>query len=239
MSAHTTGTRTDSSGTRRAHDASQNPLLGRMKVDRHRLFLLALASAVVMGTSTARGQEDKSPTVEFLIQRGYTFPDAQKTSIRSDQWPDTIYYNTAYQATLLGSPTIPISFSRLEYRNGAYVVTPTISIGYGYEWFFGHFIFNENDKIIVDPTFFFGAVAEIGLQNDLNLTKPAGFFTGAFVGFSAFSLFFGYDFILQSPAIGLGGRIDLYSIFQNSLKPFGRITEVRKHKKEAPVVEDE
>jgi len=134
----------------------------------------------------------------------------------------------------LGSPTIPISFSKIELINGKYEVTPTVSIGFGYTWFTGKFIFNENDKITIDPVFFFGLIADAGLSNDFNLRKLTGFFTGGFIGFGAFSLFGGYDYIAQSTTIGLGGRIDLFTLNQNTLKPFGKVRELRKHKRAAP-----
>jgi len=190
------------------------------------------------------GQEDdqKSPIRNYLVRRGYTFPvPGEKNSVPDSlkKWPDTIYYNTSYQAKLLGSPTIPISFSRIEYVDGSYKVSPSISLGYGYTWFFGSFIFNENDKITVDPGFLMGLIADIGLQDDFSFKKLAGVFMGGFIGYGAFSLFGGYDFIGNSPTIGLGGRIDLYTVHQSSLKPIGRVREVRKHKAIAPIVIDE
>ena len=179
--------------------------------------------------------QEKSPTVKFLNRRGYRFPKAinrndttkRKTlNERTVKWPDTLYYNTVYKASLFGSPTIPISFSRVEKgADGKYVVTPTLGIGYGYTWFFGHIIFNENDKLTVDPVFFFGFVADISLQSDFNLKKPAGFFTGAFIGSQAFSIFFGYDYITKSFSLGVGGRVDLYTIAQRTLRPYGRVKD--------------
>lgn len=182
-------------------------------------------------------QEIKSPTVKFLTRRGYGFQDKttnKKTIADSlSKWPETLYYNTIYKSKLLGSPTIPISFSRIEYVNGAYQVSPTISIGYGYAWFLGDFTFREDDKISVDPTFFFGLIGDIGLQNDFDLTNPAAIFAGGFFGFKAYSLFLGYDFVTRSPSIGLGGRIDMYTISQNHLNPYGKVRELRKHKRSA------
>lgn len=188
------------------------------------------------------GQVEKSPIVKFLNMRGYQFQSTLNNQIIPDslkKWPDTLYYNTVYKAKLFGSPTIPISFSKIEYVNGKYEVSPTISIGYGYTWFFGDFIFNENDKITVDPTFFFGLITDIGLQNDFSLKKLASIFTGGFIGFGAFSLFAGYDYITNSPSIGLGGRIDLYTVKQNYLKPMGKVREVRKHKSVSSPIADE
>ncbi len=188
------------------------------------------------------GQVEKSPIVKFLTMRGYQFQSTLNNQIIPDslkKWPDTLYYNTVYKAKLFGSPTIPISFSKIEYVNGKYEVSPTISIGYGYTWFFGDFIFNENDKITVDPTFFFGLITDIGLQNDFSLKKLASIFTGGFIGFGAFSLFAGYDYITNSPSIGLGGRIDLYTVKQNYLKPMGKVREVRKHKSVSLPIADE
>lgn len=79
------------------------------------------------------------------------------------RFPDTVYYNPVYVAKLLGSPTIPISFSKLEYNNKTFEVNPTVSIGYGYTWVTGDFIFNENEKITIDPKLFFGVVATLGM----------------------------------------------------------------------------
>jgi hypothetical protein len=144
-----------------------------------------------------------------------------------------------YKPQLLGSATIPISFSRIEMIDGKYEVSPTLSIGYGYTWFTGDFIFNENDKITVDPGFFFGLVADVSLQNDFSFNKLAGFFTGGFIGFGDFSLFGGFDFVSGSAALGLGGRIDLYSVKQKALHPIGRVRELRKHKRIATPIENE
>jgi hypothetical protein len=202
-------------------------------------IVLPFLMVALLVTSVAIGQEvPKSPTAKFLYKRGYTFPGAPRSK-RSDRWPDTLFYNTTYRAKMMGSPTIPITFSRAEFVDGKYQVTPTISVGYGYTWFFGHFIFSENDKIIVDPTFFFGLVADIGLQDNFNLFKPAGLFAGGFIGVQALSLFAGYDFVTKSPTIGLGTRIDLYTLRQKSLRPIGKISVVRRHKRLATPIDDE
>lgn len=186
-------------------------------------------------------EEEKSPTVRFLLKRGYIFPDSIPVDPenKNKRWPDTLYYNTTYVSRLLGSPTVPISFSRIEYIDGKYEVSPTISIGLGYTWFTGQFIFNENDKVTVDPKLFFGLVGDVGLQNDFSFNKLAGIFAGGFIGFGNFSLFAGYDFITQSPSIGLGGRIDLYTVSQNFLRPIGKVRELRKHKKIATPIANE
>ena len=196
-------------------------------------IILVLFTLFFIG-KIANAQEEKSPIVKFLTKRGYTFTDSTHVTNRAEslqKWPDTLYYNTSYRATLLGSPTIPISFSKIVLVNGKFLVVPTISIGFGYTWFIGKFIFNENDKITIDPVFFFGLIADIGLQNNFSLNKLTSIFTGAFIGFGAFTLFGGYDYMSKSPTIGLGGRIDLFTISQNTLKPFGKVREVRKHRR--------
>lgn len=199
------------------------------------LILLSFLTSVAFGQT-----EEKSPTAKFLYKRGYTYPgDKRKDPSRLSKWPDTLYYNTTYRSKLLGSPTIPITFSRVEVIDGKYQVTPTIGIGLGYTWFFGDFIFSENDRMIVVPTFFFGLVADIGVQSDFNLFKPAGFFTGGFIGTSALSFFFGYDFVTKSPTIGLGTRIDLYTLSQKSLRPIGKVRALRRHKKKVTPIIDE
>jgi hypothetical protein len=101
--------------------------------------------------STATGQDERNPIAKFLTKRGYTFPDSAKknsTSGRESQWPDTLYYNTMYKAKLMGSLTIPITFSSIEITNGDAVVSPNVSLGLGYTWFYGDFIFNEHEKLL-------------------------------------------------------------------------------------------
>jgi len=196
-------------------------------------YILLLGLFVTLSYSNAIGQESESPIVRYLIKRGYRFPDTSKGAYHdtAKKWPDTLYYNTVYKARLFGSPTIPIPFSSIEYVNGQYDVSPTISLGYGYTWFFGDFIFNENDKITVDPIFFFGLIGDASLQNNFSLNKITGLTTDAFIGLGPLSLFMGYDFVNHSASIGLGARLDLYVIFQNTLRPIGKIRPVRKHKK--------
>jgi len=195
--------------------------------------------------SVCNGQDlftlDQRPIPHFLTKRGYVFPDSVKGSQPSSnrQWPDSLYYNTVYKSKLMGSLTVPISFSNIELNHGNYVVSPTISLGLGYTWFFGDFIFNENDKITVDPTFYFGLIANAGLENNFSFNKLAGFFTGGFIGVGAFTLFAGYDIINKSPSLGVGGRIDFYTVSQNLLHIIGKVHEVRKHKSIAPRITGE
>lgn len=207
-----------------------------------RFILCTIFSVFLLSALAQFNQSKKSPTVQFLQKRGYHFPDTADKETNAKffrKWPDTLYYNTAYVARLLGSPTIPISFSRIEYVDGKYQVSPTISLGLGYTWFTGNFIFNENDKISIDPKLFFGLVADVGLQNDFSFKELTGIFAGGFIGFGNFSLFSGYDFMTRSPSIGLGGRIDLYTVSQNFMRPIGKVKELRKHKKRAVPIEDE
>jgi hypothetical protein len=199
------------------------------------IFFLILIFTIPM----ARGQETNSPIVQFLTKRGYTFPDSLKKNNLPDslqQWPDTLYYNTPYKARRLGSMTIPVSFSNIEISKGNYEVSPTISIGFGYTWFWGDFIFNENDKITVDPTVFYGLIANAGLENNFSFNKLAGFFTGGFIGIGSFTFFGGYDIINKSPSIGVGGRIDFYTVSQKFLHIYGKVHPVRKHKKINPSI---
>ncbi|HTB07387.1 MAG TPA: hypothetical protein VK806_10590 [Bacteroidia bacterium] len=190
------------------------------------LFLVFISSGVV-------GQDLRNPNTKFLTKRGYTFPDSTKKYAMSgkiSQWPDTMYYNTMYRAKLMGSLTIPITFSSIEISNGNAVVSPNVSLGLGYTWFYGDFVFNEDDKMTVYPTFFFGVIGDAGIENNFSLNKLAGFFAGGFVGIGAFTLFGGYDIINKYALIGLGGRVDFFTISQKFLHVFGKVEEVRKHK---------
>ena len=175
----------------------------------------------------------RNPNTKFLTKRGYNFPDSGKKNCqpgKPGQWPDTVFYNTMYKARLMGSLTIPITFSSIRISDGGAIVSPNVSLGMGYTWFYGDFIFNENDKMTVEPTFFFGVLGDAGIENNFSLNKLAGLFAGGFVGFGAFTLFAGYDVINRYPLVGLGGRVDFFTISQKYLHVFGKIREVRKHK---------
>jgi hypothetical protein len=180
------------------------------------------------------------PIPQFLEKRGYVFPDSNrgKDTTSNKKWPDTLYYNTPYKSKVFGSITIPFFFSSIEVYRGKIIVNPTVNLGLGYTWFSGDFIFNENDKITIDPKIFYGLFANTGVENGLNL-KSGGLFAAGFVGVSSFTLMFGYDIINKSPSIGVGGRIDFYSISQNFLHVIGKVHEVRKHKSIAPQITGE
>ncbi len=178
-------------------------------------------------------QDTRNPNTKFLTKRGYNFPDSGVKNCQPGkpcQWPDTVFYNTMYKCRLMGSLTIPITFSSIRISDGDAIVSPNVSLGMGYTWFYGDFIFNEDDKMTIEPTFFFGVLGDAGIENNFSLNKLAGFFAGGFVGFGAFTLFAGYDVINRYPLIGLGGRVDFFTISQKFLHVFGRVREVRKHK---------
>jgi hypothetical protein len=191
------------------------------------VYLVYVSSFVV-------AQEELSPITKFLIRKGYTFPESAKkdsTQAKIKQWPDTLYYNTSYKSKLLGSLTIPFFFNAIEIAPGnRFSVNPTVNIGFGYTWFWGSFIFNENDKITIDPKVYFGVMANTGLQNGLNF-KEGGVFSGGFIGVGSFTLIFGYDAVNKTPSLGFGGRVDFYTISQKYLHIIGRVHELRKHKK--------
>lgn len=206
------------------------------------LYLKTLILILIIRPDILYSQDEKSPTVEFLNKRGYFFSDTTETgkiSTVQKRWPDTLYYLTLYKASILGSPTFPMTFSKIERNDDKFQVSPAISGGIGYAFFFGDFIFTQIDKIQVNQTVSFGPLFEIGLQNDLNLEKLASLIAGGFAGVGPFVLTFGYDFLSTSFSLGIGQKIDFYTLNQNFLKPIGRIQEVRKHKSVAIPITNE
>jgi hypothetical protein len=196
-------------------------------------YLLLLLLLPILISSCTTEKDLRSPNTQFLTKRGYSFPDSTKKTIapgKYQQWPDTLYYNTMYKAKLMGSLTIPITFSSIQITNGDAILSPNVSLGLGYTWFYGDFIFDEDDKMTIDPTFFFGVLGDAGIENDFSLNRLAGFFTGGFIGVGAFTLFGGYDIINKYPLVGIGARVDFFTISQKFLHVFGKVHEVRKHK---------
>jgi hypothetical protein len=204
------------------------------------LFFCFSFFLILSATAQDINSSDQRPIPVFLEKRGYVFPDSSKgiDTTANKKWPDTLYYNTPYKSKSFGSITIPFFFSTIEIAKGNIIVNPTVNLGLGYTWFSGDFIFNENDKITVDPKVFYGLFANTGLENGLNL-KNGGLFVAGFVGVSSFNLSFGYDIINKSPSIGVGGRIDFYSVSQKFLHILGKVHEVRKHKHIAPQITGE
>ena len=83
--------------------------------------LFLIFSISFLAISMADGQDTTVPIVQFLVKRGYTFPDSIRKNHRPDslqQWPDTLYYNTVYKSKLLGSITIPFLSSGIEIKGG-------------------------------------------------------------------------------------------------------------------------
>jgi hypothetical protein len=142
-------------------------------------------------------------------------------------WPDTIYYNTKYKGGLLGAPTIPISFGRVEVKDGKYFIGSALQLGFGYTWFMGDFSIMEDDQIKISSDLFFGLAANIGLTAAAidNNNISGSFMIGGFAGFKSISMMMGYDFITRSETFGLGTRIDLYKIGNNSFRAFGMVRE--------------
>lgn len=205
------------------------------------LILINILTIFFMGKFVNVYGQEKSPTYNFLINRGYHFPGSTDYESLSQQgnWPDTLYYNTIYKAKLLGSWTIPFSLTKIEWSDGNFQVSPTIAGGFGYTWFIGDFIFNETDRITVNQTLFFGLFANVGVQNDFSLDKLTSIVTGGFIGAGPFSLFLGYDYLNRSASIELGQKIDFYTLSQDFLNIFGKVRELREHKSNASVIRKE
>ena len=200
--------------------------------------ILSIIIIILCAISIGYAQQDKSPLFKFLHKRGYRFAGTD-TSGKNDQWPDTIYYNTIYKSTLLGSPTIPFSFSSIDLSSGNFALNSAIKIGYGYTWFLGDFTFNENDELTIRQSFSFGFDADFDFKHSFITGRPtSSFVVGGFIGLQTFSLFGGYDFLEKTTTLGIVTRIDIYTIFQPSLKPFGKIRELRGHRKEALIVKN-
>jgi hypothetical protein len=202
----------------------------------HMRIAIIVAGLVSWGmASTVHGGETR-PTVTFLQKRGYVFPPpgaAPTTAPPQEKWPEVVYYNTEYKSPLLGSLSIPYSFAKIERNGGKFQVSPVISLGLAYNFFFGDFIFGENDRILTDQSFCFGPMALAGVQNDFNLNKFTSIVTGGFIGLGPISLFFGYDYFTNSFSLEFGQRVDFYLLSQNFLNPIGRVHPVRNPKSTA------
>jgi hypothetical protein len=199
--------------------------------------ILSFTIIITLAITSIHAQQDKSPLFRFLKKRGYQFHPTD--SLKNDQFPDTLYYNTIYKAPLLGSPTIPFSFSSINFSNKNFTLNSVLKFGYGYTWFVGDFVFTEDDEISIRQAFSFGIDADFDLTNSfLTGHATSSFVAGGFIGLQTFSLFAGYDFIAKGTTVGVVTRIDFYTLIEWTLKPIGKVYELRGHRKEAIRIKD-
>jgi len=84
-----------------------------------------------------------------------TGPLSPKTS--ESFLPEHMYYDMPMRGGLIGTPTIPISFSRLVYDipSAQWNLVPNLAIGVGYTWMVGNFTITKENLIHVDPVIVF------------------------------------------------------------------------------------
>jgi hypothetical protein len=115
----------------------------------------------------------------------------------------------------IGSTTLPVTFSRIELKDGEYSIGSPISLGAGYTWMWGKVGFNEDNVMYLEPQFFFGCALDVGVKPDEKGDLLGGLSVNGFLGFNKVSLNVGYDIINGNMFFGLGTKIDLL-IMKNS-----------------------
>jgi hypothetical protein len=149
-----------------------------------------------------------------------------------------MYYNTAYTSPIMGTPSIPVTFNRIDYKDGRASQGATLSLGLGYTLFFGSFTIEEDGSFKVDPQILFGVAA----TGDLKPADPqgggtqSGFTVGFFAGIKFIQAFIGHDFVNNATVVGLGSRIDAFNLTQAALWPYGSVQELYPHDPDAKVV---
>ncbi|NPV01493.1 MAG: hypothetical protein HPY53_08945 [Brevinematales bacterium] len=196
-----------------------------------KIFFIFLFNIVFYSVCfTQEANSKKSEIQEFFEHEN---PEYNKTHIESltigtnaqeTKWPKVLYYNTPYCGGLLGTPTIPISFSRLVYSPDTkeLYLEPSFSIGVGYTFFTGEFYFTEDNKININPYFLFGFSLDIGARNE-SAEKATVFSVtpGAFIGFSSFSLYVGCELMSRQWVLGIGFRLDFFSLDNSRFHVYG------------------
>jgi len=120
----------------------------------------------------------------------------------------------------ISTQTIPITFSKLvKGSDGKYTVGAQLSIGYGYVWILGKMTALGDDDVRIDPGFFVGANLDVGVRNDGGEAKPAASL-GAIVGFNIVAVTIGYDFLGESPYVGLSSKIDVFALKKNEFTEY-------------------
>jgi len=181
--------------------------------------MLLVLFIVVPATSQDETKRIESDSAKFMRINGIV-PGAK--GFAGSKFPEALYYNIPYYGGLLGSPYIPISFSRVIWNitDKNISLEPNLSIGGGYTFFFGDFSFTEDGKIKINPYFLFGPAFNIGFSQET--TIKLNLVLGAFIGFTNISFYGGYDFIENNPVFGLGARFDFFTIDTSSFHVFGK-----------------
>ena len=178
-----------------------------MTKKRLHLFLIAIAfsatAGCLMGSQKLKGQfpGDESPQdIQLAAESG-------PCEVNGRPPPGTIC------SIAMISPTVPISFTKLEFNNGKVKLGPAMDAGLGGVFLFGTATYEKNG-IKVDPGFFVGASVNGGAAEKFaspgELTGK--FSVSAFGGFSSIAMSVGYDFVERTKFFGLATHIDTFSL---------------------------
>jgi hypothetical protein len=210
------------------------------------IFSIWLFPILPLLAQDTNSQENQTASEKFLSRYYSISTDTTRElkyfsaikSANDPKWPSTMYYNTEYTAGLFGTPTIPITFNRLQIKDGKAQLGTSISMGVGYTWFFGDFTFLEDGSIKVDHQFLLGIAGDFSIQGSPNEAEiKTGATLGGFLGFKQISLFAGYDFVNKSYPVGIGARLDFFSLSSDKFYPYGTIRPVREPRTDAKIIE--
>ncbi len=164
-----------------------------------RLNRVLVAMALLATSEAARAQ----------IADGETFREAYKSTAILGAVPPAPVPGHTYNI-ILGTPTIPLTFSRVEKIQGEYRIGAALELGLGYSVVQGKALYNADGTISVDPELLAGLAVNVGARNgDTKLDSSLSL--SGIIGFSRVALTTGYDLLNKSWFFGLCTKVDTFS----------------------------
>ncbi len=121
--------------------------------------------------------------------------------------------------------SFPITLVRLNSDDSQNVrIEPILSVGLGYVWISGlSTIDAKNESIIIYPSSTIGIAASLGVINKVDGsagTEGSLTLTGV-IGLRSMLISFGYDFLSESPVVGMGFCVNLFTLSKNAYRISG------------------
>jgi hypothetical protein len=127
--------------------------------------------------------------------------------------PDVVYN------IFLGTPSIPVTFGRLELKDGRYTIGSSLTLGVGYSFVLGKALYKPGTSVQIEPHLLGGVALDVGARTEAGEVDLA-VGGSVYVGISRVAISVGGDLVNKTFVIGLATRVDSFTIAENSYTVF-------------------
>ncbi len=115
--------------------------------------------------------------------------------------------------------SVPITLVRLDFNeSGNSFIAPALSVGIGYAWISGVTIIDAtSESLRIEPQTSIGIATSFGAVNGVDGITVSITVSGV-IGFNSLNMSLGYDLITETAVLGVGFRIDVFSLSRNSYR---------------------